>query len=92
MNPKMVEMLEKAKKLLKIIKPLAVVIGITLLAWRIAGLLKDLRGLVPYLSTAFGLIMLIAGVALMVYNYMKMWENGVDWEGIVGYVAGLALA
>ena len=91
-NPKMVEMLEKAKKLLKIIKPLAVVIGITLLAWRIAGLLKDFRGLVPYLSTAFGLIMLIAGVALMVYNYMKMWENGVDWEGIVGYVAGLALA
>lgn len=91
-NPKMVEMLEKAKKLLKIIKPLAVVIGITLLAWRIAGLLKDLRGLVPYLSTAFGLIMLIAGGALMVYNYMKMWENGVDWEGIVGYVAGLALA
>ena len=91
-NPKMVEMLEKAKKLLKIIKPLAVVIGITLLAWRIAGLLKDLRGLVPYLSTAFGLIMLIAGAALMVYNYMKMWENGVDWEGIVGYVAGLALA
>lgn len=91
-NPKMLEMLEKAKKLLKIIKPLAVVIGITLLAWRIAGLLKDLRGLVPYLSTAFGLIMLIAGVALMVYNYMKMWENGVDWEGIVGYVSGLALA
>lgn len=74
-------MLEKAKKLLKIIKPLAVVIGITLLAWRIAGLLKDLRGLVPYLSTAFGLIMLIAGVALMVYNYMKMWET--VWTGKV---------
>lgn len=36
--------------------------------------------------------MLIAGAALMVYNYIKMWKNGVDWDGIVGYVAGLALA
>lgn len=91
-DPKMVELLEKAKKLLEIIKPLAIAIGIALLAWRIAGLLKDLGGLAPYLSTALGLIMLIAGVALMVYNYVKMWKDGVDWEGIVGYVSGLALA
>lgn len=91
-NPKMVEMLEKAKKLMEIIKPLAIAIGIALLAWRIAGLLKDLGGLAPYLSTALGLIMLIAGAALMVYNYVKMWKDGVDWEGIVGYVSGLALA
>lgn len=91
-DPKMVEMLEKVKKLMEIIKPLAVFIGIVLLAWRIAGLLKDLGGLAPYLSMALGLIMLIAGAALMVYNYVKMWKNGVDWKGIVGYVAGLALA
>ena len=91
-DPKMVELLEKAKKLLEIIKPLAIAIGIALLAWRIAGLLKDLGGLAPYLSTALGLIMLIAGAALMVYNYVKMWKDGVDWEGIVGYVSGLALA
>lgn len=91
-NPKMVEMLEKAKKLLEIIKPLAIFIGITLLAWRIAGLLKDLEELAPYLPEVLGLMMLIAGAALMVYNYVKMWKNGVDWEGIVGYVAGLALA
>lgn len=90
-NPKMVEMLEKAKKLLEIIKPLAIFIGITLLAWRIAGLLKDLEELAPYLPEVLGLMMLIAGAALMVYNYVKMWKNGVDWEGIVGYVAGLAL-
>ena len=90
-NPKMVEMLEKAKKLLEIIKPLAIFIGIALLAWRIAGLLKDLEELAPYLPEVLGLMMLIAGAALMVYNYVKMWKNGVDWEGIVGYVAGLAL-
>ena len=90
-NPKTVEMLEKAKKLLEIIKPLAIFIGIALLAWRIAGLLKDLEELAPYLPEVLGLMMLIAGAALMVYNYVKMWKNGVDWEGIVGYVAGLAL-
>lgn len=70
-DPKMVELLEKAKKLLEIIKPLAIAIGIALLAWRIAGLLKDLGGLAPYLSTALGLIMLIAGAALMVYKSEK---------------------
>ena len=91
-DPKMVEMLEKAKKLLEIIKPLAVFIGIVLLAWRIAGLLKDLEGLAPYLPEVLGMMMLIAGAALMVYEYIKMWKNGVDWDGIVGYVAGLALA
>lgn len=91
-DPKMVEMLEKAKKLLELIKPLVIAIGIALLAWKIAGLLKDLEGLGPYLAKALGLVMLIAGAALMVYNYIKMWKNGVDWDGIVGYVAGLALA
>ena len=91
-DPKMVEMLEKAKKLLELIKPLVIAIGIALLAWKIAGLLKDLEGLGPYLVKALGLVMLIAGAALMVYNYIKMWKNGVDWDGIVGYVAGLALA
>ena len=91
-DPKMVEMLEKAKKLMEIIKPLAVFIGIVLLAWGIAGLLKNLGELGPYLTKALGLIILVAGAALMVYEYIKMWKNGVDWEGIVGYVAGLALA
>lgn len=91
-DPKMVEMLEKAKKLLELIKPLVIAIGIAFLAWKIAGLLKDLEGLGPYLVKALGLVMLIAGAALMVYNYIKMWKNGVDWDGIVGYVAGLALA
>ena len=91
-DPKMVEMLEKAKKLLEIIKPLVIAIGIALIAWRIAGLLKDLEGLAPYLSTAMGIVMLIAGAALMVYNYLKMWKNGVDWEGIMGYLAGMVLA
>lgn len=91
-DPKMVEMLEKAKKLMEIIKPLAVFIGIVLLAWGIAGLLKNLGELGPYLTKALGLIILVAGAALMVYNYIKMWKNGVDWDGIVGYVAGLALA
>ena len=91
-NPKMVEMLEKAKKLMEIIKPLAIFIGFVLLAWRISGLLKDLEELSPYLIKAVGIVMLIAGAALMVYNYVKMWKDGVDWEGIVGYVSGLALA
>ena len=54
--------------------------------------MKDLEELSPYLIKAVGIVMLIAGAALMVYNYVKMWKNGVDWEGIVGYVAGLALA
>lgn len=91
-DPKMVEMLEKAKKLLEIIKPLVIAIGIALLTWKIASLLKNLGELGPYLTKALGLIILIAGAALMVYNYVKMWENGVDWEGIIGYVAGMALA
>lgn len=91
-DPKMVEMLERVKKLMQIIKPLAIAIGTALIAWKIAGMLKDMEGLAQHLSDAFGIMMLLAGAALMVYNYVKMWKDGVDWEGIIGYVSGLALA
>ena len=91
-NPEIYTMLEKAKKLLEIIKPLIIVIWIALLAWNIAKFLKDLGSLAGNLKNAYGIILLIAGLALSVYEFLKMWKNGVDWEGIMGYVSGVAMA
>lgn len=91
-NPEIYVMLEKAKKLLEIIKPLVIAIGIAFLAWNIAKFLKDLGSVAGNLKNAYGIIFLIAGLALSVYEFLKMWKNGVDWEGIMGYVSGVAMA
>ena len=91
-NPEIYEMLEKVKKLLEYIAPLAVAVGIALLAWKIASFLKDLGSVAANLKDAYGIIMFIAGVALLVYHYFNMWKDGVDWEGIKGYIAGVAMA
>lgn len=91
-NPEIYEMLEKVKALLEYIKPLAIAVGIALLAWKIAEFLKDLGSVAANLKDAYAIIMFIAGVALLVYHYFNMWKDGVDWEGIKGYIAGVAMA
>ena len=91
-NPEIYMMLEKVKKLLEVIKPLAIVIGVAFLAWKLGNILKDLGTVSANLWNAYAIILIIAGTALAVYHYLDMWKNGVDWEGIKGYIAGVMLA
>lgn len=91
-NPGIYDALERVKELLEIIKPLAVAIGVAFLAWKVATFLNDLGVVVKNAKVAYGVLLLIAGLALTVYKYFSMWKNGVDWEGIKGYIAGVALA
>lgn len=91
-NPEIYVMLERVKSLLEVIKPLVITIGFALLAWKIANFLKDLGSVTANLWDAYGIILLIVGLALSVYEYFSMWKNGVDWDGIIGYIAGVAMA
>lgn len=85
-------MLEKAKTLLQEILPWVKLIGLAFLAWKIADILDDLGLVDGKLKTIFGVMALIAGLAIAIPNYFDMWENGVDWEGIKGYIIGIGLA
>ena len=84
--------LERAKELLEIIKPIAIAVGVALLAWKISSFLTDLGLVVKNFKAAYGIILLVAGVVLTVYEYLNMWKNGVDWEGIIGYISGVSMA
>ncbi len=91
-NPEIYTTLEKVKEVMKIIKPLAIAIGVALLAWKIASFLSGLGVAATAVSTIYSIILAIAGMVMVVASYFNMWQDDVDWEGIIGYVAGLTLA
>lgn len=75
------EMAEKIFGLLPYIG--AVAAGLA--AWKIASALgADLK-------TCAGLAMAVAGGVMMVYNWLDMWQNGINWGNLLGYLGGMAL-
>lgn len=83
---------EKIKKTLMDILPFVIAIGVAFAAWKIAGIVKDLLDMKGILRDVIGVLLAIAGFAIMIKADFDMWENGVDWEGITQHLAGVALA
>ncbi len=83
---------KRIKKAFESILPVVVAIGAALLAWKIASFLTDLMKVNPLLGTILSVIAVIAGLVLAVVNYFYMWNEGVDWQGLIGYIVGVALA
>ena len=83
--------LEKVKTILEIIAPLALFIGGAFLTWKVTDFLASIMKISPILGDVAAWLVVIAGVALSIWSYMGMWKDGVDWEGLIGYVAGVSL-
>ena len=73
-------------------------IGLGLTGWKIA---KGVTSITTFLSTPAnmamfkmyaGIFMSIAGAVTLVVNAFDAWENGVDWENLIGMIGGAALA
>ena len=84
--------IEKIKKIFESILPVVVAIGAALLAWKIASFLSDLMKVHPILGTILSILAIIAGLALAIYSYFHMWNECVDWQGLIGYIFGVSLA
>lgn len=84
--------IEKIKKIFESILPVVVAIGAALLAWKIATFLSDLIKVHPILGKILSVLAIIVGVALAIYSYLHMWNEGVDWQGLIGYIIGVSLA
>ena len=84
--------IEKIKKIFESILPVVVAIGAALLAWKIASFLSNLMKVHPILGTILSILAIIAGLALAIYSYFHMWNEGVDWQGLIGYILGVSLA
>lgn len=91
-DPKFLSSLEEVREILEIIAPLAFSIGAALLTWSIINFLSGLMQAHPLLGKIAAVLAIIVGTALAVYNYIKMWKNGVDWGGLIGYIVGVSLA
>lgn len=83
--------IEKIKKIFESILPVVVAIGAALLAWKIATFLSDLIKVHPILGKLYR-IGNYCGVGMAIYSYLHMWNEGVDWQGLIGYIVGVSLA
>lgn len=83
---------EKLKNIFEAILPIATAIGAALLTWKLTSFLTDLMKTHPILGTILSILSVIAGIALMVVSYFHMWNDGVDWKGLIGYIVGASLA
>ena len=87
-----VETVQKIKEVLEAILPLVIFIGAALATWKLVSFLETLMQINFKFGTIVGWIMLIVGLIGAIYNYFKMWTEGVDWENLIGYITFVALA
>ncbi len=86
------EKVNRIKSILQAILPLVILIGAALLAWKVFSIVSSLMETMGLLGTILGVIIAIAGIVLAVYNYFKMWNNGVNWSNMIGYIVGVSVA
>ena len=77
---------------LELIKLLAAEIGGIFLGWKLYNFLKNLASAQGMLTKFLGVAMLVGGIILACYNYFKMWDKGVNWKNLIGWITGVALA
>ena len=73
------------KEHLDMILTLAKAIGVTMLAWKIAGALP--LGLTT-LSQKFGLLLAVVGGVLLLFGAVDAWVNGINWNNLIMMVGG----
>lgn len=67
-------------------------IGTALLAWKIASKLPaDMTQFFGRLKMILGVIIAIAGAVLFVKNYFDAWNNGINFDNLLGMLGGVAL-
>ena len=86
------EAIERVKEILELILPLVILIGAAFLGWKVFDLITSLMNVSDILGKIVGFAFFIAGTAIAIYNYLEMWENGVNWTNLIGFIGGVAIA
>lgn len=88
---KWLNLVQKIKDNMDLIKDIAIGIGAALLAWRVIGILDDILGLNLAMSQMLGLAMAIGGATIYIQGFMDAWNNGPDWNNIIEMLLGVTL-
>ena len=81
-----VQISDKILQNLGLIKTLVWAIGAGIAGWAIG---KTFGG---SLKTCIGLFIMLAGLAAAVKSGIDAWNNGVDWDNLIGMIGGVAVA
>ena len=87
------EELKETEAWLRRIAPFVTAIGLGFAAWNIINFLKQFETLNNYLTGGkiTGILMIVVGLVLLIWNYCDAWVNGIDWANFAGIIAGIAL-
>lgn len=78
---------------LKTALPYVIAIGLGLTAWNIMNFLKQFEKISSFLTggTMVGILMIVVGAVLLIWNLCDAWINGLDWGNFTGILIGVAL-
>ena len=85
-EPKKLAFLQAVKDHLREIGLLAGAVAAALLAWKISSAL----GL--SFQTVFGVLLTILGTIVFIKEGFDAWQNGIDWDNLIGMIEGAAIA
>lgn len=86
-----IEKVNKIKEICEQLLPFVIAIGVAFAGWKLISFVDSLMETLPLLEKVAPWLILLAGMALMVFEYLDMWNEGVSWEGLIGWITGVCL-
>lgn len=87
-----VQISDKLKNNLEVIKDLVAAIGAGILGWGLGKVLSNLGLIKGNFRQILGIAMLVSGAVVAIKGGIDAWKNGVDWQNLLEIIGGVALA
>lgn len=87
-----VQISDKLKNNLEVIKDLVAGIGAGILGWGLGKVLSNLGLIKGGFKQLLGIALLVSGAVIAIKGGIDAWKNGVDWQNLIEMIGGVALA
>ena len=87
-----VQISDKLKNNLEIIKDVVAAIGAGILGWGLGKVLSNLGLIKGSFRQLLGIALLVSGAVISIKGGVDAWKNGVDWQNLLEMIGGVALA
>lgn len=87
-----VQISDKLKNNLEIIKDVVAAIGAGILGWGLGKVLSNLGLIKGSFKQLLGISVLVSGAVISIKGGIDAWKNGVDWQNLIEMISGVAIA